>query len=85
MDPESSKMLKKEYEGYLGLIFKILFQIFVTTCIILVDRLFFESLEVIAEHSAVNFSQEGVHDVNIKVSFLLISSFIPLQMTSSFR
>lgn len=67
VDPETSKKIMIEFDGYLWLLIKLIFEVFTTTCFVLLDRLFFESLDVIARHSKINYVQEGEHFIQISV------------------
>lgn len=68
VDLDSSNKIRREFEGYVGLCLRILLQVLSTTFFVLVDRLFFELLEIIARHSRVNYLQEGAHNLNIKLN-----------------
>jgi hypothetical protein len=67
VEPDSSNKIKCEYNGYLGLAIQLILQLFVSTCFVVIDFLFSLSLHVIAEHSDIDYVQEGVHDLNITV------------------
>jgi E3 ubiquitin-protein ligase DCST1 len=67
VDLNSSQKIGKESEGYVGLTLKVFLQILPTTFFILMDRVLFELLSVIARHSPVSFIQEGAHNLNITV------------------
>lgn len=43
-------------------------QVMSATIFILMDRLFYETLTIVAKHSRVEFMQEGYHDINITVT-----------------
>lgn len=67
VDPETTKKIWFEFDGYIWLLIKLLFEIFTTTCFVLLDRLLFESLYVISLHSHIDYVQEGEHKVRLSV------------------
>lgn len=68
VDPNSTRRIKKEFEGHLGLILQLALQILTTTFFIALDRIYFEVLDIIARHSQINYLQWGVHDLRINVN-----------------
>lgn len=67
VDLNLSKKIGREFEGYVGLTLKVFLQLLPTTFFILMDRMLYELLSIIARHSPVSFIQEGTHKLNITV------------------
>lgn len=67
VDLDSPQKLRKEFEGYAALTVKLLLQFFSALFFILLDGFLYELLAIIARHSLVNITQEGVHNLNITV------------------
>lgn len=68
VDLDSSRALAGEFDGYFSLSFRLFLQVISTTFFVLLDRIFFELLDVIARHSRVNYLQEGTHNFNIDIN-----------------
>jgi E3 ubiquitin-protein ligase DCST1 len=67
VDLNLSQKTGRESEGYVGLTLKVFLQLIPTTFFILMDRVLYEFLSIIARHSLVSFTQEGAHNLNITV------------------
>lgn len=67
-DTNSSKIIRKEFEGNSGLILANVLQILTTTIFILLNFMYYESLDLIKRHSLINYEQTGFHDFNITVN-----------------
>ena len=68
VDTNSSKTIRKEFEGYSGVILANGLQIITTTLFILLNFMYYESLDLIKRHSLINYVQTGFHDFNITVN-----------------
>ncbi|XP_070503328.1 protein sneaky [Chironomus tepperi] len=68
VDLDGSKKLRREFEGYLSLVLRLILHIIGASFFILLDRLYFELLDIIARHSRIEFEQEGFHHMNITVN-----------------
>lgn len=67
VEPGSSIKIRLEFEGTLGLTIQLILQIFITTGIVLMDWVFSQSLQIIADNSKITYEQEGFHDLNVTV------------------
>lgn len=67
VDLDSAHTIGKEFESYAGLTAKLLLQLVSATFFVLLDRILYELLEIIARHSRIDYVQEGVHNLNITV------------------
>ncbi|KAJ2948596.1 hypothetical protein O0L34_g7851 [Tuta absoluta] len=56
---ERNKLLTK--------VLKVLLEMVTATTFVMLDRLFFEALDVVRQHTEADFTRQGEHDVNIKV------------------
>lgn len=65
VDLDSGRKLHREFDGYIGLCLRLLLHILSSSFFVLLDRIFFELLKIIARHARVNYFQEGVHNLNI--------------------
>lgn len=67
IDPWSAKPLKTEREQIIGSTVKLLFEMFTATMFILLDRLFYEALDLVKRHARIDYVQTGHHDLVIQV------------------
>ncbi|CAG9808186.1 unnamed protein product [Chironomus riparius] len=68
VDLDGSKKIRKEFEGYLSLTLRLILHIIGASFFIVLDRLYFELLDIIARHSRIDYEQEGFHHMNITVN-----------------
>lgn len=68
LDLDSTKTRGSEFDAYLGLCLRLILQVVSTTFFVLVDRLFFELLDIIARHTRISYLQEGTHNFNITIN-----------------
>lgn len=68
VDLEGSKKLRREFKGYLSLTLRLILHIISASFFIVIDRLYFELLDVIAHHSRINYEQEGFNHMNITIN-----------------
>lgn len=66
-DPLSAKPLKSEREQIIGSTVKLLFEMITATMFILLDRLFYEALDLVRRHARIDYVQTGHHDLSIQV------------------
>ncbi|XP_026471869.1 E3 ubiquitin-protein ligase DCST1 [Ctenocephalides felis] len=77
LDPTSLAQLKSERGILFGLIVKLLLEMITATTFLLLDRLFFETLDFINRHARIDFTQEGHHDIFLQVGGVgLIASML---------
>lgn len=67
VDPWSLKPLKSEREQILGKTFKLLLEMITATTFILLDRLFYEALDLVRRHAHIDYYQTGHHDLFLQV------------------
>ncbi|CAO1423843.1 unnamed protein product [Diamesa serratosioi] len=67
VDTNLSRKIVKEFKGYLGVMLTTMLQILITTLLILLNFIYYESLDLIKRHSLINYVQTGIHDFNITV------------------
>ncbi|XP_043674123.1 protein sneaky-like [Vespula pensylvanica] len=67
IDPYGLKTSKAERQHITGETLKLLFEIIIATSFILMDRLFFEALDLIRRHSRLEFTQVGHHDLSLQI------------------
>lgn len=60
--------IKTEFRTLITQIITIILELITATCFIFIDRLLYESLDLIARHAVIDYTQEGVHDVTITVN-----------------
>lgn len=63
-----SKKLRREFEGYWSLTLRLLLHIIGASFFTIIDRIYFELLDIVARHSRINYEQEGFHHMNITVN-----------------
>lgn len=63
-----SKKLRREFEGYLSLTLRLILHIVGASFFTILDRIYFELLDIIARHSRIVYEQEGLHHMNITVN-----------------
>jgi uncharacterized HAD superfamily protein len=68
---KSCRKLKKENTLTFFDSLKFTLEIITVSCFILVDNLFTTMLEIVAEHSKIDYTQRGYHNVKITVSMSL--------------
>ncbi|KAG5673428.1 hypothetical protein PVAND_003476 [Polypedilum vanderplanki] len=68
VDLSGSQKLRKEFQGYFGLTLNLLLHVIASTFFIILDRLFYELLNIISLHSRIHFEQEGVHHLNVTIN-----------------
>lgn len=66
-DVRTWKPLKKEKEQLLSQSFKLLLEMLTATTFILLDRLFYEALDLVRRHARIDYLQTGHHDLMLKV------------------
>lgn len=67
IDPFAVKPLKTEQEELLGKSVKIILELMVVSVIILLDRLFYEILNMIRKHARIDYMQTGKHDMMLEI------------------
>ncbi|XP_014288715.1 protein sneaky [Halyomorpha halys] len=67
IDPHSLKLFAKEKSHVMGQSIKIILEMVTATTIVLIDRLFYESLDLIRRHGKIEYHQSGIHDLIIIV------------------
>lgn len=67
VDPWSLKPLKIEREQILGKTFKLLLEMITATTFVLLDRLFYEALDLVRRHAHIDYYQTGHHDLYLEV------------------
>lgn len=67
VDPWSLTPLKSEREQILGATVKLFFEMITATMFILLDRLFYEALDLVRRHARIDYYQTGHHDLVIQV------------------
>lgn len=67
VDPWSLIPLKSEREQIVGATIKLLFEMITATMFILLDRLFYEALDLVRRHARIDYVQTGHHDLMIQV------------------
>lgn len=67
VDPWSTTPLKKEREQLLIETVKLFIEMITATTFILLDRLFYEALDLVRRHSKIEYIQTGRHDMSLKV------------------
>lgn len=68
VEVNDSKKLRREFQGYLGLTLKLILEVVASGFFIILDRLFYELLDIVSRHSRIDFEQSGVHYLNVKVN-----------------
>ncbi|XP_065084574.1 protein sneaky [Ochlerotatus camptorhynchus] len=68
VDLDSAACTRFELRKIFVHLMTLLLQAISATIFILIDRLFFETLDIVSRHSKVDFKQEGYHDVNVTVT-----------------
>lgn len=66
-EPWSIKPLKSESEQIVASTVKLLFEMITATMFILLDRLFYEALDLVRRHARIDYVQTGHHDLLIQV------------------
>lgn len=67
VDPWSITPLKSEKEQIVGATIKLLFEMITATMFVLLDRLFYEALDLVKRHARIDYVQTGHHDLVIQV------------------
>lgn len=67
VDPWSLTPLKSEREQLLGQTLKLLLEMITATTFVLLDRLFYEALDLVRRHAHIEYTQTGHHDLTIEV------------------
>lgn len=67
VDPWSIKPLKAEREQLFGQTLKLLLEMITATTFVLLDRLFYEALDLVRRHARIDYLQTGHHDLTIQV------------------
>ncbi|XP_023017807.1 ubiquitin protein ligase sneaky isoform X2 [Leptinotarsa decemlineata] len=67
VDPFSMKPLKAEQEKIRSEVVMILLEVLTITILVLLDRLFYEALDIIRRHARINYLQTGHHDLMLEV------------------
>lgn len=67
VDPWALTPLKSEREQIFGSTMKLLFEMITATMFILLDRLFYEALDLVKRHARIDYVQTGHHDLMIQV------------------
>lgn len=68
IDSDGSKKLRREFQGYVGLTLRLFLHILAVSFFVVLDRLYYELLDIIRRHSRINFEQEGYHFMNVTVN-----------------
>lgn len=66
-DVRTWKPLKKEKEQLLSQTFKLLLEMLTATTFVLLDRLFYEALDLVRRHARIDYVQTGHHDLLLQV------------------
>lgn len=67
VDPLNLTPLAKEREQLLGQTFKLLLEMITATTFVLLDRLFYEALDLVRRHAKIDYTQIGHHDIKLQV------------------
>lgn len=67
VDPWSLTPLVSEREQLLGQTLKLLLEMITATTFVLLDRLFYEALDLVRRHARIEYVQSGHHDLDIQV------------------
>lgn len=67
IDPYSLGTLRRERTRVFGKVLKLFLEAITITAFVLLDRLFFEILDIIHRHAAVDYTQQGHHDMTLEV------------------
>ncbi|XP_015123497.1 protein sneaky [Diachasma alloeum] len=67
VDPYRLKQGKIEKKNFIGQTVKLILEMVTATTFVLLDRLFFETLDLIRKHGHMEYTQAGHHDLNIDV------------------
>lgn len=67
IDPSSSKHGPNENRGITLYLAKLLLEILSATCFIMLDRLYYECLDLVQRHARIDYEQEGIHEVHLLV------------------
>ncbi|XP_043494765.1 protein sneaky-like [Polistes fuscatus] len=67
VDPYGLKASKVESRHIVGETAKLFLEMILTTSFVLIDRLFFEALDLIRRHSRLEYTQAGHHDLSLKI------------------
>ncbi|XP_011307932.1 DC-STAMP domain-containing protein 1-like [Fopius arisanus] len=67
VDPYRLKQGKIEKKNLIGQTVKLILEMVTATTFVLLDRLFFETLDLIRRHGHMEFTQSGHHDLNVDV------------------
>ncbi|XP_022909836.1 protein sneaky [Onthophagus taurus] len=67
VDPWNLKPLKDEREKLFGKTFKLLLEMITATTFILLDRLFYEALDLVRRHAHIDYYQTGHHDMMLQI------------------
>lgn len=70
IDPTSSKHGRNENRGITLHLAKLLLEILSATCFIMLDRLYYECLDLVGRHARIDYEQEGIHEVHLLVLVL---------------
>ncbi|XP_014253889.1 E3 ubiquitin-protein ligase DCST1-like isoform X1 [Cimex lectularius] len=75
VDPAQCKLTRKELKQTMGNCIKIFIEMLTATTIILIDQLFYETLDLVRRHSKMEYYQSGIHDmiVNVKGTGMVAS------------
>jgi hypothetical protein len=67
VEMNDTRKVRKEFEGYFGLLMKFMLQLISSSFFILCDRAFYNLLMTTTKHSLIRYQQEGIHSVNATV------------------
>ncbi|GBP35587.1 E3 ubiquitin-protein ligase DCST1 [Eumeta japonica] len=67
IDVISTRQVAAERKRLLTQALKVLLEVVTATTFVMLDRLFYEALDVVRHHAEVQYTQEGHHDVDIQV------------------
>ncbi|XP_065156113.1 protein sneaky-like [Atheta coriaria] len=67
VEPWTKKLLKEEKQMIIPQLVKMLLEMVTATTVILLDRLFYEALDLVARHARVEFYQTGHHDMMLQI------------------
>ncbi|KAL0269121.1 UNVERIFIED_CONTAM: hypothetical protein PYX00_006956 [Menopon gallinae] len=67
IDPYEAFPIREERRRILGRSFKLVLEMVTATTFILLDRLFYETLDIVARHAHVEYAQTGEHDMSLTV------------------
>lgn len=67
VDPYNMKPLKREREELVSQFCRLLLEMITATTFVLLDRLFYEALDLVRRHAKIDYTQIGHHDMLLKV------------------